>query len=605
MKKLLFIITFLLLFAVNGFAAVYVKNISGTVYYESGASSCDDVTAADTSGDLEAALTAAGSSGTLYVCEGTYGLTDLDSDYELDFTADGQTLEGIGTVTFTRERSLDGSWTFDTSTQVYEEDEAWNNTSGEIYDKNCYVLHSLMEDGILLTGTNFADEAAVIAGLSRGEWCRTVSNKIYYRASDGGAPSTHTLTASDVPTGGKAFIDLVTYSNITVKNIDFYHHFTNQALDTGSGDNILFDNIEVSFVYRFGAITDTTNFTLQNSYIHDTQESMVFQGDSTATVQNNRFYKCGYYPRYDGNYAYDGDAIGVGGSGGTMTITISENNFETSGPAADQEATQKGRHVTISTSNAMSATVNLQRNYFKDAHSGAVRGSEKWVAGNVINNLFIDTCNNHTGSSVYGWAALEWTIAGLTSDGVVSNNDFISNHCRSTIYILQASEPSYYLRLKNNLIKNNGYDNTVYASTAWRGDLWSPHNVTYLDSDYNLWYLNGTDWDAQTVITHNSVEYERDEIEDCTSEAQCWEDDTSNDANSVTEQDPLLSSTYRPQSGSPAIDSGDNTIFSTHTLSYNKVLLINAEGNVVAYNKTIDIGANEFKPSLIWNNILQ
>ena len=52
-------------------ATVYVKDISDTVYYESGASSCDDVTSGDTSGDLEAALTAVSTDGTLYICAGT------------------------------------------------------------------------------------------------------------------------------------------------------------------------------------------------------------------------------------------------------------------------------------------------------------------------------------------------------------------------------------------------------------------------------------------------------------------------------------------------------------------------------------------------------
>lgn len=84
MKKiLLFIIC--ISFSIPSFAAtVYVKETGGAIYYESGAASCDEVTDADTSGDLEAAADAAGASGSLYICAGTYSNTEIDSDGSLD-----------------------------------------------------------------------------------------------------------------------------------------------------------------------------------------------------------------------------------------------------------------------------------------------------------------------------------------------------------------------------------------------------------------------------------------------------------------------------------------------------------------------------------------
>jgi len=82
-------------------ATVYVKDISGTVYYESGAASCDDVTADDTEGDLEAALNATGQDGTLNICSGTYTDTEIDSDHELETTHSGQTIQGVGNPTLT------------------------------------------------------------------------------------------------------------------------------------------------------------------------------------------------------------------------------------------------------------------------------------------------------------------------------------------------------------------------------------------------------------------------------------------------------------------------------------------------------------------------
>lgn len=98
MKRILLITLFLVLWSCTAWGAtVYTKDISGTVYYNSSTSSCDGVTSSDTSGDLEAAMTAAGTNGTLYICAGTYTGTEIDSDSILSLV-DGVTMEGIGTV---------------------------------------------------------------------------------------------------------------------------------------------------------------------------------------------------------------------------------------------------------------------------------------------------------------------------------------------------------------------------------------------------------------------------------------------------------------------------------------------------------------------------
>ena len=104
MKKLhkgIFIAFILVLFMCgHGWCAtLWTKDIGGTVYYDAAASSCDDVTAGDTSSDLEAAHDAAGAAGTVYVCAGTYSTTELDADGELDITLANQTWTAVGTVT--------------------------------------------------------------------------------------------------------------------------------------------------------------------------------------------------------------------------------------------------------------------------------------------------------------------------------------------------------------------------------------------------------------------------------------------------------------------------------------------------------------------------
>lgn len=97
-KKLYLTIALSLLPAVCG-ATVYTKIIDGTVYYEDGATSCDDITAADTSGDLEAAQLAAGVDGYLTICPGDYVGTALDADSSMAITRAGLTVTVMGGAT--------------------------------------------------------------------------------------------------------------------------------------------------------------------------------------------------------------------------------------------------------------------------------------------------------------------------------------------------------------------------------------------------------------------------------------------------------------------------------------------------------------------------
>lgn len=83
-------------------ATVYVKPGSAdpttATQHKSGAAGCDDASGWTDGSDLEAALTAAGSNGTLNICSGTYTGTMIDTSDGLDTTAGNQTINGIGTV---------------------------------------------------------------------------------------------------------------------------------------------------------------------------------------------------------------------------------------------------------------------------------------------------------------------------------------------------------------------------------------------------------------------------------------------------------------------------------------------------------------------------
>jgi hypothetical protein len=101
MKKLIPILIMLLLLPVVAQGAThYAKTIGGTVYYDSSALSCDDVTNGDTASDIDTFANSVLSSGdTGYVCAGTYSGTELDGDSTVGLPTN-ITLVGVGTVNF-------------------------------------------------------------------------------------------------------------------------------------------------------------------------------------------------------------------------------------------------------------------------------------------------------------------------------------------------------------------------------------------------------------------------------------------------------------------------------------------------------------------------
>ena len=106
MKKLLIIFAFIVLFVGQAWGAnIYVSqdtDIGGAegsqkIWYKTdGWPSSGDNDANDT--DIEAALTATGAGGTLYLYEGTYSGTEIDATTGIHPKASNQTITGIGTV---------------------------------------------------------------------------------------------------------------------------------------------------------------------------------------------------------------------------------------------------------------------------------------------------------------------------------------------------------------------------------------------------------------------------------------------------------------------------------------------------------------------------
>jgi len=135
MKKLLLTIAILLFAWPCWGATVYVKETGGSIYYESGAASCDEVTDADTEGDLEAAakaVTDAGAGGTLNICAGTYTDAELDADHSFEIADTAVTINATGATII----STDAASTVRVGANTTINGGTWQGGAGQI----AYIL---------------------------------------------------------------------------------------------------------------------------------------------------------------------------------------------------------------------------------------------------------------------------------------------------------------------------------------------------------------------------------------------------------------------------------------------------------------------------------
>jgi hypothetical protein len=116
MRKLFLALLILLIPAWCWGATVWTANVGGTVYYDSSATSCSDVTAADTASDLEGASTVAGVGGTFNICAGTYSGAMIDASDGFDSTSNSQTIKMVGDVILDGSAINDHTFRFATNT---------------------------------------------------------------------------------------------------------------------------------------------------------------------------------------------------------------------------------------------------------------------------------------------------------------------------------------------------------------------------------------------------------------------------------------------------------------------------------------------------------
>ena len=268
-------------------ATVYINNVAGTVYYESGASSCGDITAADTAGDLQDAITASGALGITYVCSNLTE-TELDADSKIGFSNSGQSLIGVGTVV------LDGNGV---PAQVIYTD----NIDG-ITISNIGVTGATAE-GITFRNANnlIIDSCIVYRNSTVGIFIYArdqnitglqITNNTVYENGGADISSHHNIFLSSIVNGGNWDITspVITgntvYGAVNVGYTGIKLKGGPTGADTGTITGAIVSDNEV-YGMEYGGIDlsgDVDDSTVSDNYIHDLEWFGIgIQGDTAPT----------------------------------------------------------------------------------------------------------------------------------------------------------------------------------------------------------------------------------------------------------------------------------------------------------------------------------
>jgi len=212
------------------------------------------------------------------------------------------------------------------------------------------------------------------------------------------------------------------------------------------------------------------------------------------------------------------------------------------------------------------ANITIEKNVLHHCNLGIEIASEnpgKATEYVTVRNNFVYS-NTQVGLGMGGYDS----DRGSTENCTIVNNTFYNNATQGD----WGAELYVQYDTRDNIIKNNIF----FANTDGLFiESWSPV-MSNNDVDYNVYYANG-DGNNGTWIWKDT-EY---------SNFAAYQSETGNDANSIIGQNPLFVNTETPdlhlQSGSPAIDSGQNLTEAGN---------IDIDGDIRIQN-AIDIGADE------------
>jgi hypothetical protein len=294
---------------------VYVKNVSGTVYYDclndigayeyNGGSGCDDVTAADTGpSDLQAAADATGASDTLHICTGTYTGLEIDGNSNLTLSGTMNIYAADGDVV------IDGDGN---PASVI----SWTGITGVNLGDGVHT--------ITITGGTYRS-VSVAAGsddATINKVIMTGSVKYGMTAVDADGVTVQNSTISNNGETGAVFTDC---EDLVFKD--------NNVIGNGTDDDANLDGVEIDGCVNYlisgslfssnkgtvgvggldindSATPVVSSGTVESSIFTDNDVvGLLMKGAGTHTVQNNLMYRNATYEFYFGDNA-DGGTVNL------------------------------------------------------------------------------------------------------------------------------------------------------------------------------------------------------------------------------------------------------------------------------------------------------
>lgn len=412
--------------------------------------------------------------------------------------------------------SADGGWTYTNSPPVYTNNAAWTLVSGAIYKKDCSALVKMMtEDGNLMTPLVCADEADAVANLGAGQFSIiTNTATLYYRASDGGAPATHTLRMPNHAwdtLDGLVYCILKTNVNLTGVRIQNFqpYRYAQGFYVVGCG-NVIMTNCSSTNGHIAATIQNVTDSTFSFNAVSNIDDGASLFGNLT----NIAFLNCtvlqnGRREDYNGSTLsfanLDKDGFGVGQTGCNFSNLVwGACNISSNGPPDSDSANNSGSGIYIGTGNTMQGNgVTITNCYFLNNHANGIYFSGDQTIGNklITNNIF--AWNGRTAAAV-SWAGI-WITDSLASQSWnVSYNLFYQNACKDSTACLLKFNPACILPL---IVSHNAFVDNGQA--GMQGDLrWStvtPIGQANIDEHANTFQRTPSAWDTNTALIYLDV----------------------------------------------------------------------------------------------------
>lgn len=390
----------------------------------------------------------------------------------------------------------------------------WSLVSGEVYKKSCSAIaHALFEDGDYLTPIlgYGSSEGTIAAALSRGQFAVLpgTPNVIYYRASDGAAPSTHALRMTDHRNdtlGGNILCSGRDY--LSIQYFDIKGAFPLSVGTTGAAglafndcENVSADYILSSYNLAGVSIDGGVNITLGRNVIADLNLAVGLTMEATP-VAINGVRVAGTYSRSNNmpvyatsaqtvGYAYDGDCIGIGEGGGTFSNIVVDGAVAEYCGAPDNNTDQGGSGLYVGSASAMSAGVSIKRSVFRFNHGCGLHMGDEWTGGDIIGNVVHGNNRGQTTGTCLFTVWMDLRSTGGTWLGGSFSNNTVAENFGSRAISFDNSVVGNTLTFKNNLFAGNDIG---FGASSKTGEviIGAAANDNILESNNDIYVTSGT-----------------------------------------------------------------------------------------------------------------